>query len=63
MFMQKGKMKLIKMVKIRNNTNRELVLYAGNPHNEEPDFIVNLKSGEDSDLPEYYSGEISIQEK
>jgi len=56
-------MKLIKMVKIRNNTNRELVLYAGNPHNEEPDFIVNLKSGEDSDLPEYYSGEISIQEK
>lgn len=56
------KKKEVKM-KIRNNTDRMLVLYVGNPMNEEPDMIVNLEVGKDIEIPKGLEAEVSIQEK
>ena len=56
-----SKNKVVFKLKIRNNTNRKLALYIGNPNEEEPTAIVNLKVGEDFDL-ENFAEEISIQE-
>lgn len=48
-------------MKIRNNTNKKLVFYFGNPISEEPEFVKDLKIGEELELSGD-EGDISIQE-
>lgn len=50
-------------MRIRNNTNNMLVLYFGDSNREEPEAVKKLRAGEDIDLNECPSENISIQER
>jgi len=50
-------------MRIRNNTNKKLVFYFGDSHDEEPEAVITLKVSEDFDLSEAPITDVSIQEE
>ncbi|HUS50258.1 MAG TPA: hypothetical protein VMZ91_08825 [Candidatus Paceibacterota bacterium] len=49
-------------MKIRNNTNKQLVFYFGNPEDEEPEAVIKVPVGKDVDFTQLPLQDISIQE-
>jgi len=52
----------IHKMKIRNNTNKQLVFYFGNPEDEEPEAVIKVPVGKDVDFTQLPLQDISIQE-
>ena len=49
-------------MKLRNNTDKRLVLYFGDDYDETPTAIVKVEVGEKIDLDNFPIEDISIQE-
>lgn len=50
-------------MRIRNNTNNKVVIYAGDPNAEEPEFVKTLQIGEEVEINNKLAWYISLQDK
>lgn len=48
---------------LRNNTNKPLVICAGDTNREEPEFSTKLKIGEEIEIPDEIAWYISLQDE